>query len=104
MRSGSRVFARQSLLSSHFSTLILAQTATTSLRGTITDPKGAVLPGAVVTIVTCETAIRARSKPMVTGVSDSQLPPSTYTVAVNSAGFAEVKQEGVRLAVSVPPL
>jgi multidrug efflux pump subunit AcrA (membrane-fusion protein) len=51
MRSGSRVFALSAVVILALSSLILAQTATTSLRGTVTDPKGAVLPGAVVTIV-----------------------------------------------------
>ncbi len=103
MRSGSRVFTLSVVVILALSTLILAQTATTSLRGTITDPKGAVLPGAVVTIVDMQNGYSRTVKTDGHGEYQFlQLPPSTYTVAVNSAGFAEVKQEGVHLLVSVP--
>ena len=37
------------------STLLAAQTATSSLRGTVTDPKGAVLQGATVTLSNAST-------------------------------------------------
>jgi len=103
MRSGSRVFTLSAVVILALSTLTLAQTATTSLRGTITDPKGAVLPGAVVTIVDVQNGYSRTVKTDGHGEYQFlQLPPSTYTVAVNSAGFAEVKQEGVHLLVSVP--
>ncbi len=103
MRSGSRVFTLFVVVSLAFSILSIAQTATTSLRGTVTDPKGAVLPGATVAVTDKQNGYSR------TVTSDGhgeyqflQLPPSTYTVTVNSKGFAELKQEGVQLLVSVP--
>ena len=49
MRSGVRVVALLTVLFLAFSIMVSAQTATSSLRGTITDPKGAVVQGAAVT-------------------------------------------------------
>ncbi len=103
MRSGSRVVT---LLVGFFlacSTLVVAQTATTSLRGTVFDSKGAVLPGAMVTITNPATGFSRTSK------SDSQgnyqfleLPPAKYNMAVAAQGFALLKQNGVELQVATP--
>ena len=69
------------------STLVVAQTATTSLRGTVYDAKGAVVAGASVMIVNPATEFSRRTK------SDNQggyefvdLPPATYELIVNSTG------------------
>jgi hypothetical protein len=102
MRSGSRV---GTLLVGFlaFSALALAQTATTSLRGTVYDPKGAVVSGAAVNITNPATGFSRTMK------SDNQgnyqfleLPPAKYDLAVNAAGFAALKQSGVELQVASP--
>jgi hypothetical protein len=86
-----------------FSALLLAQTATTSLRGTVYDPKGAVVSGATVTITNPATGFSHSVK------SDSQgnyqfleLPPAKYELAVDAHGFATMKQSGVELQVATP--
>ena len=83
--------------------LALAQIATTSLHGTISDAKGAVVSGAAVSITNPATGFTRGTK------SDSQgnyqfleLPPAKYDVAVNAPGFAAVKQNGVELLVATP--
>jgi hypothetical protein len=103
MRSGSRVFA---LLVGFFlacSILFVAQTATTSLRGTVFDAKGAVVPGATVTITNPATGFSRTMK------SDSQgnyqfleLPPAKYDMSVTAQGFAVLKQNGIELQVATP--
>jgi hypothetical protein len=69
-------------------TLSFGQVATTSLRGTVKDPSGALVPGAKVTI-TDNASGNAISR-----VADStgsyvfaQIPPAKYTISVSAAGF-----------------
>jgi Carboxypeptidase regulatory-like domain len=71
-------------------TLTFAQTASTSLRGTITDPTGAVVPGASITLTdsTVGTVLQATS-----GANGeyqfNQIPPARYTIKVSASGFAD---------------
>src|SRR5260370_184835 len=103
MRSGSRVVT---LLVGFFlavSTLVSAQTATTSLRGTITDPQGAVLPGASVTLNNLETGYSRTTKSANDGAYQFvEIPPATYVLTVTVAGFATIKQNNVTLLVNQP--
>lgn len=64
--------------------------ATTSLRGTIKDPSGAVVPGAAVTVTdnTNGTAFSATSS--AAGYYQfAQIPPAKYKIAVTAGGFGE---------------
>jgi hypothetical protein len=66
-----------------------AQIANTSLRGTIKDPAGAVVPGAKITLSNSSTG----SKFSVTsGASGdyifAQIPPARYEITVSAAGFS----------------
>jgi hypothetical protein len=70
-------------------TLASAQTATTSLRGTVKDPSGALVPGASVTLVN-----KAIGKTY-SAVSNSdgyyafqQIQPARYVITVAAAGFS----------------
>ncbi|HLZ39555.1 MAG TPA: carboxypeptidase-like regulatory domain-containing protein [Candidatus Sulfotelmatobacter sp.] len=80
-----------------------AQSATTSLHGVVTDAKGAVVVGAVVTLTDPATAL---SRNMTTnGQGEYQfleLPPATYELTVKSRGFATVKETNVQLLVRTP--
>ena len=76
---------------------------TASLSGTVSDPSGAVIPSAVVTVVNTETGLQREDK------SDSQgrytmdaLPPGTYKLTAKAAGFADTTVNGVRLFVNQP--
>jgi hypothetical protein len=86
-----------------FTTLVSAQTGTSSVRGIVSDAKGAVLPDATVTITDPQNGFSRTTKTDGRGEYQLlQLPPSTYAVTVNGKGFAPLKQDGVQLLVGVP--
>jgi len=103
MPSGSRI---ATLLIGFFlalSALVLAQTATTSLRGTVYDAKAAVVSGATITITNPATGFKRTTK------SDGQgnyqfleLPPAKYNLSADSPGFATLSQNGIELQVATP--
>ncbi len=80
----------------------LAQQATTSLTGVVTDPSGGVLPGAAVTITrqatgqTLTTTTNARGE-----YQFSQLTPGTWTITISATGFAN-QTKVAALLVSKP--
>ncbi|HTW81198.1 MAG TPA: TonB-dependent receptor [Terracidiphilus sp.] len=81
---------------------ISAQTATTSLRGVVKDPTGAVVPGAKVEIV------NAAGGSNYTAIADSmggyvfaQIPPARYTITVSAPGFG-VQTKSAELLVNQP--
>ncbi|MGA8740680.1 MAG: carboxypeptidase-like regulatory domain-containing protein, partial [Terracidiphilus sp.] len=83
-------------------TLSFGQLATTSLRGTIKDPSGALVPGARVTITD-----KANGKTLST-VADSsgsysfaQIMPSKYTIAATAKGFGN-QTKSAELLVNQP--
>jgi len=84
------------------STHSLAQ-STTSLRGVITDVRGAVMAGASVTIVDPQTGFTRAVKSGDDGVYQFlQIPPAAYSVSVSANGFTPIKRESVPLLVSTP--
>lgn len=103
MRSGSLlpVLVFTALLS--LGTLASAQSATTSLRGTITDPKGAVVVGAAVNLKDPATGL---SRDTMTGGQGEyqflELPPATYELTVKAQGFATLRETGIQLLVRTP--
>ena len=83
--------------------MAFAQSATTSLRGTITDAKGAVVTGATVTLNNSATGFSRTAKSDDQGIYQFiEVPPSTYLLTVTSQGFATIKRENVVLQVSSP--
>ena len=103
MLSGARAATRLLGVVLAVGTLVFAQTGTTSLRGTVSDAKGAVVQGATVTVADPQNGYSRTSKTDEQGVYQLlELPPATYSVTVNSAGFSPLKQEHVQLLVSVP--
>jgi hypothetical protein len=91
-----------SLLSILLAALAAAQ-STTSLHGVVTDPKGALLPGATLKINDPQTGFARTVTSGPDGVYQFlQIPPATYTVTVTAAGFAAIKREHVTLLVSTP--
>lgn len=103
MRSGSSVVTLLVGFILAVSTLVSAQSATTSLRGTVTDSKGAVLLGATVTLNNPATGFSRTAKSGNDGVYQFlEIPPATYTLTVTVTGFATLKQDKVTLQVSQP--
>jgi hypothetical protein len=75
----------------------LGQTGPGELRGTVTDPSGAVIPGAAIGIVTPDgkTISAVTNKNGVYEIKD--LPPGKYTVTANATGFSVFVQDDVEL-------
>lgn len=70
------------------------------IKGTVTDPKGAVLPNAAVAVVGTETGLRR------TAVTDdagqyrvTNLPPATYDVSAELHGFDTALRKGVTVTI-----
>jgi hypothetical protein len=65
-----------------------AQNATTSLRGVIKDPSGAVVPGATITLNDASTGQKLTTTSKESGEYQfQQILPSKYTIAVTAPGF-----------------
>jgi len=86
-----------------FSALASAQSATSSLRGTISDSIGAVVSGATVTLSNQLTGFSRIVKTDDQGIYQMlEVPPATYVMTVAAQGFATIKRENVVLQVSSP--
>src|SRR5271157_241056 len=80
-----------------------AQIGSTSLRGTVLDPNGAVIPGAQITLSSAEIGISLTTQTDKNGFYQFQdVRPATYTLTVAASGFATYKQSGLVLLVSTP--
>jgi hypothetical protein len=79
----------------------ISQQITATLTGTITDPNGAVVPGAVVTATSVDTG---QSKTVTTGDEGNYtipfLQPGTYNVVIAKTGFANSTRENIRLEIA----
>jgi carboxypeptidase family protein len=79
------------------------QSATTSVRGTISDSKGAVVSGATVTLSNKDTGFSRSANTDDQGVYQFlEVPPANYVLTVTAGGFATTKRENVVLQVSSP--
>src|ERR671938_1529411 len=89
------------MLAITFSVRAQTQITTGTIQGTVTDPKGAVVPGANVEVKNLETnLVRTFTTDEDGRFVALQLPPGHYTVTVSkSGGFASLKQENFPLTV-----
>ena len=77
---------------------LLAQQA--SLTGLVTDPTGAAIPAARVTLLNVDTAIQTTAGTSPDGYYAFPLvPPGNYRVTAEAAGFKSIVRSGIRLAV-----
>lgn len=70
--------------------VLLSQVATTTLRGVIKDPSGAVVPGAKITLTNGATGQKLEATS--SGAGDyqfNQIPPAKYTITVTARGFGD---------------
>jgi hypothetical protein len=71
------------------------------IRGTVTDPSGAVVPDAKVTATNDDTSVSSQTTTTSAGVyTFTDLIPGTYTVRVEKSGFATRLLRGVHVDVS----
>jgi hypothetical protein len=103
MRSASSAVTRLFGYLIAMSTLALAQSGTTSLRGTVTDPSSAAVSGAKVTLASPE---RGFARTVTTNGSGNyeflQLQPGNYQLAVEMAGFRKAEEKQAQLLVDTP--
>lgn len=77
--------------------------ASAGITGTITDPSGAVIPNAKVTITNEDTSVAANTVSSSAGTySFKGLLPGKYSVAVEASGFKKEVRKGVTIEVSTP--
>jgi hypothetical protein len=80
---------------------VFAQTFTATVTGLVTDPQGAAIPGATVTVTSVATGVK---KSVTTDSNGAYvmplLQPSEYTVTAEAAGFQRVSRSGIRLEVN----
>jgi hypothetical protein len=86
------------------STLAQAQTVTASITGTITDPSGAVVPGAQVVAHNVDTGVDTPTTTNGTGDYRIQfLPIGTYTLTIQAKGFDTATVPAFQLEVLQSP-
>jgi hypothetical protein len=83
-----------------FASLGVAQLDTGTISGTVTDPSGAAVPGAAITIRNVETGITRTSETNAAGRYEAvALPVGTYEVRASLAGFQTLVRSGITLTV-----
>lgn len=103
MRSGSRAVTLAVGFFLLISGLVWSQVATTSIRGTVFDAKGAVVTEATVTLENPSTGFSRSMKTNGQGQYEFvQIPPATYTISATATGFAKARMVGVQLLVNTP--
>jgi len=82
--------------------LAFGQSATTSLRGTIKDPSGALVPGAKIVLVDKANGTTFTSTANSAGLyTFAQIPPAKYTITASAMGFGE-QSKSAELLVNQP--
>src|SRR5882762_6072288 len=82
---------------------IRAQSGTTSIHGTVTDKSGASMSGANITLTNPEQALTRQMNSGPEGEYEFvALPPGTYTLKVEAAGFRKFEQTHLQLLVNSP--
>jgi hypothetical protein len=76
---------------------------TTSLTGTVSDPSGAVIPGAKLTLENTATALTRETESDQTGTYRFlQVAPGAYRLKVNKSGFSDLLVNDIQLLVNSP--
>jgi len=82
--------------------LAFGQSAATSLRGTIKDPTGALVPGAKITIVNSEKGTTFSTTANSAGLyTFAQIPPAKYIIKATASGFGD-QAKSAELLVNQP--
>ena len=74
----------------------VGQVTTASIRGTVTDTTGAIVPGATVTVKADQTGFTRETATNASGFySFAELPLGTYTIEVTLTGFKSASRTGI---------
>src|SRR5258708_16240846 len=91
-------FCLTSLLTLMFALAAAAQIQNGQFQGTVTDPSGAAVPNAKITITNASTGLSVTATTNATGLySVKELPVGVYKVSVEAAGFKTYSDNGVQL-------
>ena len=74
--------------------------APASLRGVVTDPSGALVPGATVTLTGPNSFVKAAQSDPAGAYSMAGLPPGSYTVRIGATGFSLFEKTDLDLAAA----
>ena len=78
-----------------------AQVYSSSITGVVTDPSGAVIPGAAVAATDAATGFTYSTTTNSAGLyTVENLPPSTYSLTLTATGFATANRRGITLEVN----
>ena len=89
------------LVLSGFSTLLFGQESRGSISGAVTDPQGAVIAGAQVTVSNVETKVDNRTQTNGDGYFETNLlNPGMYSVTATAPGFKKSVRAGIELNVA----
>ena len=93
------LLAAAGFVASFTAPMAYAQTDSGSVQGTVTDPSGAALSSAKVSVVSSATGLTRQAQTNATGAYQiTSLPPGSYTLSIEAAGFGAYKQN---IAVTV---
>ncbi|HLJ44867.1 MAG TPA: carboxypeptidase-like regulatory domain-containing protein [Bryobacteraceae bacterium] len=85
------------------SIVLLSAQGTTSLSGTVTDPTGAVVPAASITLINTDTDAQREAQSDSQGrYAFTQVQPGRYRMMAKASGFTDVTVTDIRLLVSSP--
>lgn len=74
---------------------LFAQTETATVRGQVTDPSGALIPGASVRFAAGDAKVFSALTTAAGSYELKNLPPDTYAVTVTAAGFESLEQANI---------
>src|SRR5215470_17921150 len=81
----------------------LAQTSTTSLQGTVTDPSGGAVANAAVELTNIDSKVQRDTTTDGQGDYHFQfLPPGPYLLTITATGFSRFERKGLQLLVNTP--
>jgi hypothetical protein len=101
MRTFPRLLELSVFLATVSASILTAQTFRGTLLGTITDPTGAVIPGASISVKNMDTGIERMTQSNSDGAFRvPELPVGRYSVTVTMAGFTPYLAEDVDVAVA----
>lgn len=100
MRTVSRLLVVSFLLAAVLTSTLPAQTFRGTLLGTVSDPTGAVIPGASISVKNMDTGIERTTESNSDGAfTVPELPIGRYSVTVNMTGFNPYQAEGLDVSV-----